>query len=326
MLRKIVTVGLMLSAFCLRAGESVPLLQSIAANEPIVPIPVLHNQNMDEVRLGKRLFHDPQLSYNNTVSCASCHQLTNGGQNGLVVAIGVDGKKGQINTPTVLNSSLQFRQFWDGRVASLEEQVDFPVTNPVEMGSDWSQVIKKLSDDKTYTELFQDLYDGKITQETISSAIASYERALLTPNSAFDRYLKGEDTLSEKQKKGYRLFKEYGCIACHQGVAVGGNMYEKIGVFVDYFNDRGNLTKVDNGRFNVTGLEEHRFEFKVPSLRNIALTAPYFHDGTVPTLEEAVEIMAYYQLGRSIEHQERDAIVAFLQSLTGVLPEGLSND
>ncbi len=290
---------------------------------PIVPMIVVVDEDPAKVRLGRMLFNDKRLSNNNTISCASCHDLKSGGGDNQKFSKGVDGLTGVMNTPTVFNVRFNLAQFWDGRVETLEEQVDFPVHNPVEMASNWDDIVSKLSSDARLKVMFAQAFTGgEISATTISSAIASFERTLVTPNSRFDRFLLGnQNAISAKEKRGFKLFKSYGCSSCHQGVAVGGNMYEKMGVVVDYFKDRGNITPADYGRYNVTQIDEHKFEFKVPGLRNIALTAPYFHDGTATTLEEAVEVMAYYQLGRILSDEDRDHIVAFLLTLTGEYTE-----
>ncbi|NOR68457.1 MAG: c-type cytochrome [Methylomarinum sp.] len=288
---------------------------------PITPIPNAQYLNKDLVSLGKLLFFDTILSKNHSVSCASCHNIHNGGVDGLIVSSGIHNQSGNINSPTVLNSSLNFKQFWDGRANSLEDQIDGPINSPIEMGSSWPEVINKLKKRIRYQKKFSALYPSSgITEQTIKHAIATYERSLLTPDSRFDLFLKGQqDALTAAEKEGYQLFISYGCIACHQGVNMGGNMFEKMGIMHDYFADRGKLTDVDLGRYRVTMKEEHKYEFKVPSLRNIALTAPYFHDGQTKTLELAVEKMAYYQIGVSLPKNETALIVSFLKTLTGKL-------
>ncbi|HEY4104579.1 MAG TPA: cytochrome c peroxidase, partial [Polyangiaceae bacterium] len=193
--------------------------------------------------------------------------------------------------------------------------------NPLEMDTKWPDVIAKLKSDPAYTGAFAALFPAGITQETVESAIATFERTLLTQNSPFDRWLKGDDNaLSAEQKAGYDLFKRVGCVACHQGQNVGGNMFQRFGVMGDYFGDRGHVTEADYGRFNVTHNESDRFVFRVPSLRNVALTAPYFHDGSAKTLPDAVGVMVKYQLGRKLEPEQIASIVAFLGSLTGEVP------
>lgn len=236
------------------------------------------------------------------------------------VSKGVGGAQGLINTPTVLNSSLNFRQFWDGRATSLEEQIDGPIHMKHEMNADWPSILAKLQQDQAYLALFSKIYKNGLQADNIKDAISEYERSLITP-SRFDRYLLGQkDAINENEIKGYELFKRYGCVACHQGINVGGNMYQLFGVMGDYFKDRGNVTTADFGQFNVSKDERDRHKFKVPSLRNIALTAPYFHDGSARTLRDAVLIMAKYQLGRTIPEKDEDLIIEFLQSLSGELP------
>lgn len=297
--------------------------RSLPAQEPITPIPLRQELDAGKVALGRALFHDLRLSRDNTVSCASCHQLAAGGDDGRTLPVGIGAAIGVVNTPTVLNSGLNFVQFWDGRALTLEEQIDGPINNPNELGSDWPTVLSRLRSDEGYRELFSALYPEGITRVTVRESIATFERSLLTPNSRFDRYLRGDlDAITQQELQGYQHFKGYGCISCHQGVAVGGNMYERMGIVHDYFAERGTITEADYGRFNVTGLEEDRFEFKVPGLRNVALTAPYFHDGSASTLEEAVRTMARYQLGRPLPEDDIGAIVAFLRTLTGELPGG----
>lgn len=292
--------------------------ESIRAIEPIVLDPSLDPQ---KIRLGKRLFHDSRLSADNTVSCASCHALTQGGADSSQRSRGVEGREGSINAPTVLNAALHFRQFWDGRAATLEDQIEGPIHNPLEMATNWTTVVTRLKADPEYQMAFRESYPAGIQPETVRDAIATFEKALLTPNSRFDQFLRGNrEALTAEEKEGYRLFQECGCISCHQGAAVGGNMYGTMGVMADYFADRGNITPADWGRFNVTGRERDRYRFKVPSLRNVELTAPYFHDGSAATLTEAVNTMARYQLGRLLRPSQTEAIVAFLRTLSAPLP------
>lgn len=291
-------------------------------NEPIRPIPLSHGQDPAKVELGARLFHDPRLSSDNSISCANCHPLQQAGVDGLSRSPGVGGALGTINTPTVFNAGFNLTQFWDGRAHSLEEQVAGPIHNPLEMASTWEQVLPRLQQDAYYQKKFASIYGEPASARAIEDAIAAFERSLTTPDSAFDRWLRGDDqALSEKAQRGYMLFKSYGCIACHQGVNVGGNMYQVMGAMGDYFADRGGkVTPDDLGRYNVTGIEADRHMFKVPSLRLAVLTAPYFHDAEAQTLEEAVQLMARYQLGRSIPDAEVDDILVFLRSLVGEHP------
>ena len=287
-------------------------------DEPLKPLPPIPALDPKRVQLGQRLFHDPRLSVNNTLSCASCHRLDKGGADDKPFSLGFDGKPVEVNTPTVFNASLNFHQFWDGRVDTLEEQVHVVVTSPAEMGSTWEIVVKRIADDPGYAKDFADAYPDGVTQPNIKHALADFERTLLTPNSRFDKYLLGDtDILTPREKFGYQRFKEYGCIACHQGVNIGGNMFQKFGVMGDYIQDRGHPARADEGRFNVTGDEADRQVFKVPSLRNVAVTAPYFHDGSASTLEQAVQVMFKYQLGREPLKNDTELIVEFLKTLTG---------
>lgn len=294
-----------------------------ATEQPITPIPARLELDQRQVDLGRRLFHDKRLSRDDTISCASCHDLKLAGVDGKPVGVGVAKQMGTVNSPTVLNSAFNFRQFWDGRAASLEEQAAGPVHNPIEMATSWPEVIGKLSRDGGYVRDFGAIWPDGIRPEHIQSAIAEFERSLVTPDSPFDQYLKGDAlALSSDARKGWDLFRNLGCIACHQGVNMGGNMYANLGVMGDFFADRGTPeVKTDLGRYNVTGREDDRHMFKVPTLRNVARTAPYFHDGSMATLEKAVDAMARYQLGVELSEADRKALVAFLHALDGRLPE-----
>jgi len=288
--------------------------------EPVSPLSSdMADTDPRKVHLGEEMFHDPRLSADDTISCASCHNLGSGGADGLEKPLGIGGAEGEINTPTVFNSAYNFTQFWDGRAENLEEQASGPVHNPAEMGSNWDQVVAKLKRDAQIVSAFKAIYSDGVTGDNIVDAIATFERTLVTINAPFDQYLKGDiSAISEQAVHGYELFQSYGCAACHQGVNVGGNMYQAMGAMGDYFGDRGDVRKSDMGRYQVTGREEDRHVFKVPSLRVVALTAPYFHDGSAKTLEDAVHHMAKYQLGREdMPEADLDAIVAFLKSLAG---------
>ncbi len=290
--------------------------------EPIRPIPEPPALDPRLTALGARLFQDPRLSADDTISCASCHDLATNGADGRARPIGVGGIIGAIKTPTIYNSMLNFAQCWDGRVPTLEMVVGEALTNPTEMGSSWSQAIGKLSRDRQLVAEFEALFDEGLTANAIATAIAAFQRTLLTPNSRFDRWLRGDDqALSDEELRGYRLFKSYGCVSCHQGANVGGNMYCRMGTLGDYFAERGGeITEADLGRFNLTGLQEDLHLFKVPSLRLAVRNAPYFHDGSAATLTEAIQLMARYQLGRSIPDPHVEAIIAFLHTLVGEHP------
>jgi cytochrome c peroxidase len=297
------------------AGDAAPEF----ADEPIQPIPLTVELDADKVALGDKLYHDVRLSGDDTISCATCHDLAKGGTDQAPSSTGIGGQVGPINSPTTYNSSFFVRQFWDGRAATLEEQAAGPVHNPIEMGSNWEEVIPKLEKDKEYVEAFKALYpDLGISGEAIVDAIATFERSLNTPNSRFDQYLRGnKDAINEDEKKGYELFKASGCATCHVGPAMGGESFERMGLKADYFEDRGNVQEVDGGLANFTKNEDDRHKFKVPTLRNIAVTYPYFHDGQTTDLKEAVKTMAKYQEGLELTDQEADLIVKFLNTLTG---------
>lgn len=293
------------------------------SREPLAILPDPPALDPKLVALGRRLFHDKRLSSDDTVACATCHDLAHGGVDGKSHSAGIKGQLGGVNAPTVYNSGLNFVQFWDGRAKDLEEQANGPVTNPLEMGTSWEKVLPKLRADNAYPAAFGELFPDGISSLNARRAIAAFERTLITKNSPFDRWLGGDqNALSAEQKAGYELFKGIGCIACHQGQNVGGNMYQRFGVFGDYFKDRGHITEADYGRFNVTHSESDRFVFRVPSLRNVERTAPYFHDGSTPTLTQAVGVMAKYQLGRTLSDEQVSSLVAFLKSLSGDVPPG----
>lgn len=315
----IILIGHWFSPFDRAASATVSTLGppiSVAGDEPIEPLPYPQDLDPKVVSLGEKLFNEVKLSSDNKVSCASCHLIQKGGADGRKQSLGVENRIGSMNASTVLNASLHFRQFWDGRAETLESQIDGPINNELEMDSSWPEIEKKLNADDVYRSTFKQLYPAGVSSNSIKNALATYERSLVTPDLPFDRFLKGDqDALTAEQKEGYRRFKGYGCVACHQGVVLGGNLYQKVGLFGDYFEDRGNITKDDYGRFNVTGKEEDRFSFKVPTLRNIEHTAPYFHDGSVPSLSEAVRLMAKYQLGRDMPQSDIDLILKFLQTL-----------
>jgi cytochrome c peroxidase len=292
--------------------------------EPIQPIAreARASANHELVELGGRLFHEPALSGDGKVSCRSCHDLEKGGDDNQRFSAGIGGKQGSINAPTVYNAAFNFVQFWDGRAASLEEQVGGPVTDAREMGGTWEVALRRLREDASYRELFARVFPDGVTEANVRTAIAAFERTLTTPNSRFDRWLGGDrNALTPEEHSGYERFKSAGCIACHQGRNVGGNMFQRFGVMGDYFADRGNVTSADYGRYNVTKQESDRYFFRVPSLRNVALTAPYFHDGSAETLEQAVKVMAKYQLGRPLPESDVAQIVSFLKTLTGDAPD-----
>ena len=289
-------------------------------NETVRPVEDAVKVNPEKVALGEMLYHDTRLSVDNTVSCASCHGLNTGGVDNKQYSEGVNGLKGGVNAPTVFNAHYNFVQFWDGRAATLAAQAAGPPLNPVEMAStSFDEICGKLKADADFDKAFTAVYPEGITEQTITDAIQEFERTLLTPNSAFDKYLKGNKAaLNAEEVAGYELFKKYDCATCHVGENLGGQSYELMGLTADYFGDRGTeLTTEDNGRNKETKLPRDKHRFKVPGLRNVALTAPYFHDGTQATLAEAVAAMAKYEVGVEPGEDEVAKIVAFLKSLTG---------
>lgn len=318
MLRQTPIITLVVLAMALPLNGALHAENAPWRTGPFAPLPDLPDVEPRKVQLGEQLFHDTRLSADNSVSCATCHDLSQGGADNLEKPVGIDGQKGPLNTPTVFNSAYNFSQFWDGRARNLEEQAAGPVHNPVEMASNWSEVTAKLGNDPNMKAAFRELYEDGITGDNIVDAIATFERTLVTMDSPFDRFLRGdENAISAEAKQGYELFQSYGCASCHQGINVGGNMYQTMGAMGDYFVDRGDMDDSDQGRFHVTGKEQDRHVFKVPSLRMVTSTAPYFHDGQAKTLEQAVELMAKYQLGRDMAPEDLGPIVAFLRSLAG---------
>lgn len=287
--------------------------------EPIQPIQAI-NTNPAKVALGKKLFFDTRLSHDNSISCAHCHDLTHaGGADHLKYSFGVEGRESAVNSPTVFNAALNFSQFWDGRAATLEEQVNGSVNNHAEMASNWEEILRKLQPDKDYQKLAAPVCKQGLDADCIRRSIAEYEKTLLTLDSRFDQYLRGnESAITAEEKHGYHLFKLYGCVACHQGRNVGGNLYQVLGVMANYFDDFPSNDKASLGRFNVTGDEEDKHKFKVPSLRLVVLTPPYFHDGRIEKLDETIRSMGKYQLGRQIPDQDIASIIHFLYTLPGI--------
>jgi len=283
----------------------------------IKPIPLHVELDLEKVKLGERLFHDVRLSKDGGLSCASCHNLGTGATQPIPLAMGINGAVMMRNAPTVFNSGFNFVMNWDGKHITLDKQARGVILNPDEMGGDWHTIIQRLKQDTVYLKDFNDIYPEGINERSLVDALVEFEKSLFTPNSRFDQYLRGDDSaLSKDEKEGYQLFTSIGCISCHQGINIGGNLYQKSGLFIE--SSVGNaVSSKDLGRFYVTGKDYDRYVFRVPSLRNIAITAPYFHNGSVETLDEAIHLMAKYQLGRDIEKQEVEKIASFLKTLTG---------
>ncbi len=308
------TLGL--AAAALAMGLSLPV-QS-ANDEPIQPLQPAKVTDPAKVELGKKLFFDPRLSRSGFISCNSCHNLSTGGSDNVAASVGDRWQKGGINSPTVLNSSLSIAQFWDGRAKDLAAQAGGPIANPIEMASTHDAAVATLQSIPGYVKEFKSVYKvDAIDIRQVTDALAAFEATLVTPNSRFDQWLKGDKkAITDVELKGYQLFKSSGCVACHNGPAVGGTMFMKMGVVEEYKTNHP-----AEGRSAVTGNAIDRFTFKVPTLRNVELTYPYFHDGAAKTLTEAVDIMGRLQLGRVYSKEENAQIVAFLKTLTGDQPK-----
>jgi cytochrome c peroxidase len=287
--------------------------------QAILPLPASVPTDPRKVALGFRLYHDPRLSKDNTVPCAHCHKLEAGGVDGLKTSLGVGDQVGPINAPTVFNAVFNIAQFWDGRAKTLQDQAGGPPLNPIEMASSsWEEIIAKLVQDTALKEEFERVYPEGFSGDTITNAIAEFEKTLITPDSPFDLFLKGDqNALTAQQKHGWQLFQQNKCGTCHTGVILGGQSYEIMGLKADYFTPRGGLTDVDLGRYAVTKDEYDRHRFKTPTLRNVALTAPYFHDGSIKTLHEAVKYMLKHQVGVSLPDSDVNALVALQEGMSG---------
>jgi len=283
-----------------------------------------------KVGLGKALYYDTRLSKDGNISCDSCHDLAIFGVDNLPTSPGDTGELGDRNSPTVLNAALHGSQFWDGRAKDVEEQAGMPILNPVEMAIPSEEfLVERLAADADYQKLFTESFPGEdpaLTYQNIAKALAAFERTLLTP-SRFDSYLVGDrEALTAEEKAGLRFFIENGCSTCHNGVNVGAYSFQKFGLQGDYW-EHTLSEKIDEGRYAVTNDDVDKFVFRVASLRNIEKTAPYFHDGSVDTLDQAVRVMFKVQLGRELTDEEAASVVAFLESMTGeVPPEALEED
>jgi cytochrome c peroxidase len=289
-----------------------------SAAEPISPIPVGEALDAAKLALGEMLFRDPIVSGNGTLACVSCHWLDRGGDDRRDFPLGLDGRPLDFNAPSIFNVDLNFRLNWRGNFRTLEEQNEAVLLDPRLMGTSWPELLAKLQANPSYGSVFGGAYGDKPSREGVLDALATFQRSLLTPNARFDRHLLGDrNAVTETEKRGYGLFKSYGCIACHQGQNVGGNLFQKFGIFSGPPGGKASLSEADLGRFTITGREQDRQVFRVPSLRNVAVTAPYFHDGRTVSLPEAVEIMGRSQLGRELPKQDVEAIVQFLGTLTG---------
>lgn len=323
LLKKVWVVSIGLLSLSLQAQTMLPL--------PKTPeIPKDNPQSLEKINLGKVLYFDPRLSKNGTISCNTCHNVMLGGEDQRSVSVGINGQKGGRSAPTVWNSAFHTVQFWDGRAKSLEEQAVGPITNPIEMGMpNFEQVVERLNQIPGYVQMFDKVFGKKsITKENIGKAIASFERTLITKDSNFDKYMHGnKKAMSQQQLRGMKLVSEIGCTACHNGVnfngenlKMGEGNFQKFPVVDNSFIKKYNLAQ-DLGRHAVTQKEDDKNMWRVPTWRNVALTAPYFHNGAVKNLEEAVRIMAKSQLDLELKQNQVEDIVAFLESLTGKFPK-----
>jgi cytochrome c peroxidase len=271
-----------------------------------------------KVALGESLFHDRRLSRDNRVACESCHSLEQAGDDQRERSIGLDGLPLDFNTPTIFNAARSFRLNWRGNFRSLQEQNEAVLLDPRLMGTNWDELLAKLRADPTYEARFAAAYGARAERANVLDALAAFQRSLVTPNARIDRYLRGERTaITPAEERGYQLFQAYGCAACHQGQNVGGNLYQKFGIFHDPFAAKGRVSEADLGRYAVTRQDADRHVFRVPSLRNVAVSGPYFHDGQADSLAEAVAVMARTQLGRELSKEDVELIVGFLGTLTG---------
>ncbi len=296
--------------------------QAHLSQKYIQPIPKTVNLDPDIVELGRQLFHDSRMS-EKKVSCSTCHDMNTNGTDNKKVSIDTNGGDDIMNTPTLFNIGLNTLFGWDGRHSSLENQIEAVLANTKHMNGNWKNILERLNQAPDYSAEFDRLYVDGITRDNVKHAIVHYERSLITPDSAFDNYLRGDVTaLNEDQKSGFILFKQYGCVSCHQGVNLGGNLFARFGVFKSPFENkkkkRTQRQRTYNlGRYNYTGKESDKRVFRVPSLRNVAQTAPYFHTGGIKRLDKAVKFMAKYQIGRTLSDEDSRLIAEFLRSLNG---------
>jgi len=288
------------------------------ANTAFRPMPTLDSFPAEPAKrqLGFALFHDARLSSNNSVACNSCHMGMLGGTDGASVSRGIGGRLGTMNAPTVFNAAFNFRQFWDGRALTLDEQALFPLTNPVEMGHDLQAVVNFVASDPDYSSQFAAIYPDGVTAANIGNAIAQHTRDMTRTDSRFNTYLNGDAAaLSAQEQRGWERFQALGCASCHNGINLGGNSFQRSSNSPDFSTQRTSRSS-DDGLYARSGREQDRYVFKVPTLNNVALTAPYYHDGSVSTLRAAVELMAQNQAGRQLSDGDAEDIVAFLHSLS----------
>jgi len=294
-------------------------LNALELIEPIKSVPY----DKEKAVLGEKLFFDKILSRDNNISCASCHKPSHGWADTEAISVGVFGRKGVLNSPTVLNAVFNFRQLWDGTAKNLQDQADGSIHKDFEMDMTSSEIEKRLNNITMYRDSFKKIYNTKSIQyKDVLNAIAEFEKTLITKNSKFDLFLQNKASLSKKEEQGYLLFKTLGCVTCHNGINIGGNSFQKIGIVIAY-------SKCDKDRYEVTKKEFDKCIYKVPTLRNIAQTAPYFHDGSIKTLQGAIKKMAHHNLGYEIKIKEAGLIESFLKTLSAkklILPKEYIDD
>lgn len=290
-------------------------------------IPITTELDASNVALGEKLFRDNNFSKNKSQACITCHSIDLDQQSHRKTYKGFKKVVGMLNTPTVYNARYNFRQFWNGRVKTLEEAVDDHVSDKSIFNNDWENIISRLKKVPDYVKAFNNNFDNGITQANIESSLKSYIDSLITPNAPFDLYLQGnEKAISKNAIKGYEIFKEYGCISCHQGINIGGNLYQKMGIYKNYFENKEFISQADLGLYNVTGDNNDKFVFKVPALRNVARTSPYLHDGSAEDLKAVIKVMAEYQVGRPMDDEDIGYVIEFLNTLNGELLTDKSPD
>ncbi len=326
-MKKILLIAI-LACTTIAVATAIYRYDNILASEPVEVIPDYVETNPAKVALGKKMFNDTRISLDNTISCATCHVLEDGGADHADerVSEGINGLQGTVNSPTVFNAVFNIDQFWNGRAHTLAEQAAAPPINPVEMGDQtWEQIIERLCQDASLVAEFKAIYPEEgLTEATVTDAIEEFEKTLITPNDKLDRYLKGDkNAMSAEELAGYQAFKANDCATCHYGKTMGGQSFELMSKYGDYFADRKQsrpdiaYNDDDNGLYSFTGKAEDMHKFKVPNLRNISKTAPYYHDGTIESLEEAVRLMFHYELGKTATDEQVASITTFLKALDG---------
>lgn len=302
------------------AGSTLPV-RAESTSEPIAPLPPAPREDPALVAVGAELFASRVLSEDRQVSCKSCHDPRHGFADAQSVSRPAGRSPMAKNTPTLLNVAHLQVFNWDGRFGSLDDHIDALIQNPMVHGSSWAALAERLRQGEGWSEKFARAFSDGITAANAKAALLAFERSLESPGAAFDRWLLGEESaISSRAAEGYALFKSRGCVSCHQGALVGGNLFQRLGIIKPYYDDAAQ-DDGDLGRFDVTGRPEDKHVFRVPSLRNVGLTAPYLHDGSLPTLPLVVSVMATYQLGRSLDRDQVGKIVAFLETLSGQQPE-----